>query len=105
MYKKKGCSKEQPFAIKQIRLIQELNESQAHIVPMWFYRKAKFLPAFDRQASLLISNAELQSKNVELGIRVPTQMVLQEDLGTWYLVLCTKYQVQKKGLPGRAALF
>jgi hypothetical protein len=50
---------------------------------MWFYRKAKFLPAFDRQASLLISNAELQSKKVELGIRFLTQMVLQEDLGTW----------------------
>lgn len=64
---------------------------------MWFYRKAKFLPAFDRQASLLISNAELQSKNAELGIRFLTQMVLQEDLGTWYLVLSTKYQVQKKG--------
>jgi len=65
-----------------------------------FIEKLEFLPAFDRQASLLISNAELQSKNVELGIRFLTQMVLQEDLGTWYLVLCTKYHVQKK----RAAL-
>ena len=71
---------------------------------MWFYRKAKFLPAFDRQASLLISNAELQSKNAELGIRFLTQMVLQEDLGTWYLALCTKYHVQKKGLLERTAL-
>jgi hypothetical protein len=65
----------------------------------------EFLPAFDWQASLLIWNAELQSKNVELGIRFLTQMQLQEDLGTWYLVLCTKYHVQKKGLPVRAALF
>jgi hypothetical protein len=69
---------------------------------MWlcgFIEKLEFLPAFDRQASLSIPNAELQSKNVELGIRVLTQMVLQEDLGTWYLVPCTKYQVQKKGCP------
>jgi hypothetical protein len=42
-----------------------------------FIEKLEFLPAFDRQASLLISNAELQSRNAELGIRVLTQMVLQ----------------------------
>jgi hypothetical protein len=74
---------------------------------MWlcgFIEKLEFLPACDRQASLLISNAELQSKNAELGIRFLTQMVLQEDLGTWYLALCTKYHVQKKGLLERAAL-
>jgi hypothetical protein len=47
-----------------------------------FIEKLAFLPAFDWQASLLISNAELQSKNVELGIRFLTQMQLQEDLGT-----------------------
>ncbi len=68
---------------------------------MWlcgFIEKLAFLPACDWQASLLISNAELQSKNVELGIRVLTQMVLQEDLGT-------KYQVQKKGCPEEQPFF
>jgi hypothetical protein len=64
---------------------------------MWFYRKARVLAGLWQEPSLLISNAELQSKKVELGIRFLTQMVLQEDLGTWYLVLSTKYQVQKKG--------
>jgi hypothetical protein len=49
---------------------------------MWFYRKARVLAGLWQEPSLLISNAELQSKKVELGIRFLTQMVLQEDLGT-----------------------
>jgi len=35
----------------------------------------------------LISNAELRSKNEEVGICVLTQMTLLKVLGTWYLVL------------------
>ena len=39
--------------------------------------------------TFLISNVELRSKNVEVGIPVLTPILLLKDLGTLYLVLRT----------------
>ncbi len=55
--------------------------------------------SYHRPDTFSISNAQRRSKNVEVGIRVLTQIVLLKDLGTWYFVLRTK-----KGLLVRAAL-
>ena len=43
-----------------------------------------------------MSNAQRRSKNVEVGIRVLTQMVLLKDLGTWYFVLGTLFLILKR---------
>jgi hypothetical protein len=43
-----------------------------------------------------MSNAHLRSKNVEVGIRVLTKMVLLKNLGTWYFVLGTLFLILKR---------
>ncbi len=53
--------------------------------------------SYHRPDTFSMSNAQRRSKNVEVEIRVLTQIVLLKDLGTWYFV-------QKKRLLVRAAL-
>ncbi len=69
--------------------------------------------SYHRPDTFSMSYAQPRSKNVEVGIRVLTQIVLLKDLGTWYFACLpqagTWYLVQlnsykKKGLLVRAAL-
>ncbi len=63
--------------------------------------------SYHRPDTFSMSNAQPRSKNVEVGIRVLTQIVLLKDLGTWYFACLpqagTSYK--KKRLIERSASF